>query len=308
MSGIRQAVERYLTVRRALGYKLYVEGRMLAQFAGLLEQRGEGYVTTATALEWATAPTGAATEWWASRLTVIRGFARFQTGFDARTEIPPADLFARGIGQRPTPYLYSEQDIAALLCAARGMSHALRAATFESYIGLLASTGMRPGEGMRLDRDDMDLQRGLLTVRGTKFGKSRLIPLHASVIDQLERYRHHRDTLCPHPVSEAFFLSGAGTRLNYTNASTSFNELLGQAGIWPGADPKPRLYDMRHTFAVTTLAGWYEQDLDVAHLLPTLSTYLGHISPANTYWYLHACPVLMTAAAERLESSWSHTP
>ena len=239
-------------------------------------------------------------------MTVIRGFARFQAGFDARTEIPPTDLFARNPGQRQEPYLYSEHEIAELLHAARRMRHALRAATFESYIGLLAATGMRPGEGMRLDCHEADLRRGLLTVRDTKFGKSRLIPLHASAIEQLEGYRRDRDRLCPRSSSEAFFLSGAGTRLNYTNASTSFNELLARAGIWPGAEPKPRLYDLRHTFAVTTLASWYEQDLDVAHMLPTLSTYLGHVSPATTYWYLHACPVLMTAAAERLETSWSH--
>lgn len=306
MSTIRTAIGRYLTVRRALGYKLYVEGRMLAQFAGFLEGQGQQHVTTAAALAWATAPSGADIEWWASRLTVVRGFARFHSAFDARTEVPPTDLLPRTLGQRPTPYLYSEEEIDALLCAAREMCHPLRAATFEAFIGLMAATGMRTGEAMGLERGQVDFTRGLLTVTGTKFGKSRLVPLHSSTLGQLERYRHRRDLLCPRPASEAFFLSGAGTRLNHTNASTSFNGLLTSAGIH--ATPKPRLYDLRHTFAVTTLAVWYEQDLDVAHLLPALSTYLGHIKPATTYWYLHACPLLMTAAAERLESSWSYTP
>jgi integrase len=237
---------------------------------------------------------------------VIRGFARFQSGFDQRTEIPPTDLLARAGEPRSVPYLYSENEIAALLQAARGMRHPLRAATFESFVGLMAATGMRTGEAMGLDRDHIDLPRRLATVAGTKFGKSRLVPLHASVIEQLASYQDRRDRLCPHPQSNAFFLSGHGTRFNHTNSSKTFNQLLATAGI--SACPKPRLYDLRHTFAVTTLAGWYAQNRDVAHLLPTLSTYLGHVSPATTYWYLHACPLLMSAAAERLESSWSHTP
>jgi len=304
MSPIRQAVEQYLRVRRALGYKLLVEGRMLAQFVTILEKNGQDHVTTEAAVEWATAPAGAATRWWAARLTVVRGFARFQTGFDHRTEIPPTDLLPRnGNQRRSAPYLYSEQEIAALLNAARGMRCPMRAATFESFIGLMASTGMRTGEAMGLDRDHVDLQGRTLTVRGTKFGKSRLIPLHVSVIEQLDQYQHQRDLLRPRPASPAFFLSGAGTRLNHTNASTAFNSLLTATGV--RAEPKPRLYDLRHTFAVTTLANWYEQDRDVAHLLPTLSTYLGHVSPATTYWYLQACPLLMTAAAQRLESLWS---
>jgi integrase/recombinase XerD len=304
MSPIRQAVERYLRVRRALGYKLLVEGRMLARFATFLEERGQDHVTTNAALQWATAPVGADPQWWAARLTACRCFARFQAGFDARTEIPPVDLLARTDTQRPAPYLYSAQDIAALLQAARRMRRPIRAATFESFIGLLASTGMRTGEAMNLDRDHVDLHRGMLTVHGTKFGKSRRIPLHPTVIEQLDRYQHQRDLLCPRPVSPAaFFCSAAGTRLNHTNVSKAFNTLLAAAGI--RAEPKPRLYDLRHTFAVTTLANWYERNLDVAHLLPTLSTYLGHVSPATTCWYLHACPPLMTAAAERLESFWS---
>ncbi len=302
MSQIRQAVEHYLRVRRTLGYKLLVEGRMLAQFAGFLDERGHDHVTTSVALAWATAPAGADPQWWAARLTVVRGFARFQASFDERTEIPPTDLLVRG-QQRQVPYLYSEQEVTALLHAARAMRCPMRAATFESFVGLMASTGMRTGEAMGLDRDHVDPQRGTLTVHGTKFGKSRLVPLHASVIAQLDRYQRQRDLLCPRPVSPAFFLSGAGTRLNHTNASTAFNKLLTAAGI--RAEAKPRLYDLRHTFTVTTLADWYTRNLDVAHLLPTLSTYLGHISPATTYWYLQACPLLMTAAAQRLESSWS---
>ena len=170
MSQIRCAVEHYLRVRRALGYKLLVEGRMRNQFAAFLEERGHDHVTMNTALEWAATPAGADPQWWAARLTVVRGFARFQASFDNSTEIPPTDLFRRTGQRRPAPYLYSEQEITALLRAAQGMRSPMRAATFESFIGLMASTGMRTGEALGLDRDHVDLDGGMLTVRGTKFG------------------------------------------------------------------------------------------------------------------------------------------
>jgi integrase/recombinase XerD len=231
---------------------------MLAQFATFLEERGQDHLTTSAALQWATAPVSADPQWWAARLTAVRGFARFQASFDERTEIPPTDLFRR-IGQRRlAPYLYSEQEIAALLHAARRMRCPMRAATFESFIGLMASTGMRTGEAMNLDRDHVDLHSGILTVRGTKFGKSRLIPLHPSVIEQLDRYQHQRDLLRPRPVSPAFFCSGAGTRLNHTNASKAFTKLLTAAGI--RAEPKPRLYDLRQ-YGVVEVGGAREPDV-----------------------------------------------
>jgi integrase/recombinase XerD len=235
MSQIRQAVEHYLQVRRALGYKLLVEGRMLAQFATFLEERSHDHVTTTAALQWATAPTDADPQWWAARLTVVRGFARFQAGFDARTEIPSTDLLARTGQQRQAPYLYSAQEITTLLGAARGMRCPIRAATFESCIGLMASTGLRTGEAMSLDRGHVDLHRGMLTVRETKFGKSRRIPLHPSVTEQLDRYQHQRDLLCPRPASPAFFCSGTGhdsTTPTPARHSTSCSPR-------PGSEPNP---------------------------------------------------------------------
>jgi len=164
---------------------------------------------------------------------------------------------------------------------------------------------MRLSEAIGLQRSDVDLDEGVLTVRQSKFGKSRLVPLHPTTTEQLADYQCRRDKLCPHPLTPAFFVSGAGTRLNHTNASKTFTRLLRAADVTaaPGM-AKPRLYDLRHSFAVTTLVSWYAQGADVAHLLPALSTYLGHVSPATTYWYLHACPQLMTAAAQRLDDSW----
>jgi len=304
MTALREAADRYLDVRRGLGYKLKVEGRMLGQFVGFCDSRGLEHVTVTAALAWATAPADADVSWWAARLTVIRKFARFQAAFDERTEIPPTDLLPRTAG-RSQPYLYSPAEIAALLKAARGLTHPLRAATFEAFIGLMAATGIRTGEATSLDHDDVDLPRGTLVIRASKLGKSRLVPLHPTTVDHLVSYQRRRDQLCPRPATTAFFLSSAGTRLNSTSTGKAFRRVLTAAAITvPAGAAKPRLYDLRRTFAVTTLTNWYATDADVGHLLPALSTYLGHISPATTYWYLHACPQLMTAAIKRLEASW----
>jgi integrase len=305
MTALREAADRYLDVRRGLGYKLKVEGRMLGQFVGFCDARGLEHVTVAAALAWATAPSDADVSWWAARLTVIREFARFLATFDERTEIPPTDLLPRTTGDRTQPYLYSPAEIVTLLKAARDLAHPLRAATFEAFIGLMATTGIRTGEATGLDRDDVDLARGVLVIRASKLGKSRLVPLHPTTVEHLVAYQRRRDRLYPRPATTAFFLSSAGTRLNSTSTGKAFTRVLKAAAITvPAGTAKPRLYDLRHTFAVTTLTNWYASDADVAHLLPALSTYLGHISPATTYWYLHACPQLMTEAVKRLEASW----
>jgi integrase/recombinase XerD len=312
MPALREAVDRYLAMRRGLGYKLKIEGRMLGQFVDYCDARGLEHVTVDAALAWATAPAGAATSWWAARLTVIREFARFLAAFDERTEIPPTDLLPRTGNDRIQPYLYSPAEIAAMLAAARNLVHPLRAATFETLIGLMAATGIRTGEATGLDRVDADLDAdlaaGILTIRGSKFGKSRLVPLHSTTVEHLVAYQRRRDQLCPRPATAAFFLSCFGTRLNSVSTHKAFTRVLAGAGITVAADTgtaRPRLYDLRHTFAVTTLANWYAAGADVGHLLPALSTYLGHISPATTYWYLHACPQLMTEAVKRLEASWA---
>jgi integrase len=305
MSTISQAAEAYLAMRRGLGYKLRVEGRMLARFIAFLDSRQAEHVTVEAALEWATQPADADPQWWAARLTVVRGFARYLALTDPDTQIPPPDLLPRRGGDRTEPYLYSEQEIIALMRAARALVSPLRAATFETFVGLMAVTGLRTGEAMGLDRDEVDLSAGVLLIRGTKLGKSRLVPLDATTTQQLRLYQQRRDQLCPRPSAPAFFVSGAGTRLNHTNASKTFNRLLHGAGITvPPGTAKPRLYDLRHSFAIATMIAWYSQGADVAHRLPALSTYLGHVSPATTYWYLHACPQLMTAAAERLNQAW----
>jgi integrase len=188
------------------------------------------------------------------------------------------------------------------MAAAARLSCPLRAATFETFIGLMAATGLRTGEAMALDRAGADLGDGTLIIRCSKLGKSRLVPLHATTTAALARYAVRRDQLCPQPATPAFFLSGAGTRLNHTNASTTFAGLLAAAGISTGPGTRrPRLYDLRHSFAVAVLAGWHAEGADAQARLPALATYLGHVKPSSTYWYLQAAPELLTAAAARLE-------
>ncbi len=247
MPALREAADRYLAIRRSLGYKLKIEGRMLGQFVDFCDARGLQHVTVAAAVAWATAPAGAAVSWWAARLTVIREFARFLVAFDERTEIPPTELLPRTGDDRIQPYLYSPTEIAAMLTAARGLAHPLRAVTFEALIGLMAATGIRTGEATGLDRVDADLAEGILTIRGTKLGKSRLVPLHATTVEHLVAYQHRRDRLCPRPATTAFFLSSTGTRLNSTSTSKAFARVLSGAGITVGAGTaRPRLYDLRH--------------------------------------------------------------
>lgn len=308
MSTLREAAAGYLALRRSTGYKYYVEGLLIGHFVDFLEDRGAGYVTVEAALEWATCPADADPSWHAARLTAIRGLASYLAASDSRHQALPAGLLPRR-SHRVTPYLYSPEEIAALVRAARGLAHPLRAAVFEHFVALMAVTGMRTGEVMALDRCDADLDAGVLVVRGAKFGKSRLILLHPGVTARLRSYAKRRDRLCPHPPVPAFFVSGTGTRLNHHNVSTTFNALLAAAGISaPPGVPKPRPYDLRHSFAVSTVARWYAEGHDVARRLPALSTHMGHVSPASTYWYLHACPQLMTAAARRLEDAWKENP
>lgn len=301
MSALGQRAKEYLALRRGLGYALRQEGRMLASFVGDLDRRGATRVTVDTALTWATAPAGASPTWWAKRLSVVRGFARYLQTLDADTEVPPAGLLTRR-DDRATPYLYSPAEIAALIGAASCLGHELRAATFTTLVGLMAATGLRTGEAMRLDRDNVALDDGVVTVHRSKHGKSRLVPVHPSTTEALRGYADRRDELCPRPSTPAFFLSGAGTRLNHTNTSTTFAGLRETAGIVtpPGRRPA-RLYDLRHSFAVATLVAWHEEGVDVQRRLPALSSYLGHDKPSATYWYLEAAPELMALAAARLE-------
>src|SRR6266542_1166368 len=303
MSTLAAALEDYLTVGRSLGFKLARAGRLLAQFVAYCQAAGAQTVTVELALWWATLPEGGSPSWLAQRLSVVRGLARHLALVAERTEIPPADLLC-GQSHRATPYLYSTEEVVRLMAAATTLPSPLRRATFSTLVGLLSVTGMRIGEALRLDRGDVDLAQRILIVRDSKFGKSREIPVHDSTARALRAYARRRDELCPQPNSPAFFLSLAGTRLLYCNVHLAFLGLVRAAGLTPRSPTcRPRPHDLRHTFAVSTLIGWYRDGVEVEPRLAALSTYLGHVHPANTYWYLSAAPELLGLAAARLEAA-----
>lgn len=303
MTRLAAAAERYLAVRRALGYRLRHETWWLPHFVAFLQKRRSTVITTALALEWACQPTQTSRGWWAHRLGAVRQFARHHRATDPRTEIPPADLLPYR-SQRLTPHLYTPGEVTALMGEARRLDRPLQALSYEAILGLLATTGMRVSEALTLDDGDLDWERECLTVRGSKFGKSRHVPLHRTTVTALRAYVRRRDRLRPHRRSPALFLSSTGTRVFHQGFHHVFLRLLARAGLHGARGRRPRLHDLRHSFAMRTVRDWYRAGVDVERRLPWLSTYLGHVSPSSTYWYLTATPDLLAAAARRAERAW----
>ena len=302
MSILSQTAADYLQLRRAFGHKMDEAGRQLPRFVAYLEATGTHTITLESAMAWAQQPTlQPNSSVWASRMTVARGFARYLAGIDARTQVPPVGLLPYRKHRR-SPYLYSLEDVASLMSQARQtIPSPLRAATFETLIGMLAVTGMRVGEAIRLDRTDVDWDQGLAVVRVSKFGKSRALPLHDSTVHTLAGYADLRDRLQPSPKVPSFFVSGTGKRLWYSDIQHTFQALVSVAGIGATSPSHPRIHDLRHSFAVRTMATWYRNGENTQSRLAWLSTYLGHRDPRFTYWYLSASPELLALAACRLE-------
>jgi integrase len=299
MNHLRNALADYLTMRRALGYKMDKAERLVGQFVTFAEDRGETHVRTETALAWATLPLGAAAIWTSRRLAEVRIFARHLHALDGVSEVPPDDLLpARG--RRATPYLYTPQEIAALMQATAILRGSHVQATYRTLIGVLAATGMRIGEAIGLDQGDFDACGGLVTIRHGKFDKARALPLHPTTVAALQDYLIRDDR--PNPADmPALLISATGKRLRYTVVQPTFKKLLHHCGIAPrSATCRPRIHDLRHSFAVSTIADDYRSG-DPGSRLAILSTYLGHAEPGSTYWYLSAAPELLGLAAERLE-------
>jgi integrase len=307
MTALRDASADYLTIRRALGYKLVEHERQLNDFASFLEQTGASAITTELALRWASRTRG--TEGWkAARLSIVRGFARYLRTIDPATEIPPTGILIHR-KHYAIPYLYSEQDIERLLAEASALRPPLKAATLYTLIGLIAVTGMRISEPLRLDRDDVDLDAGVLTIRLAKFGKSRQLPLHTSTVQALARYDRQRDELFPRPHTPSFFISTRGNRPDKSTVQRDFRGLRRRAGLESTrGSPKPRVHDLRHSFAVRTVIDWHRAGIDVQPRLLWLSTYLGHVEPSDTYRYLTAAPELLALAATHLETTLGDLP
>lgn len=301
MSELREHAEEYLAARRALGHKLHDHGHLLRSFIGHLEAAGAQRVTVDLAIEWATLPQDAQPAWWSARLSVVRCFAKHLAATDSKTEIPPGDAL-RARPARTAPHLYSADEITSLMAEAAQIRFPLKAQTYETLIGLLASSGLRVGEAIRLERLDVDLDNGLITIRESKFRKSRLTPQHPSTIGALRHYARRRDELMPNPKTNHFFLSLVGSGLHHSNVNAVFRGLVHRVGLQSPGQRRPRPHDLRHTFALEALMGWYRTGEDVAPRLAALSTYLGHVKPSSTYWYLQSAPELLALAAGRLEA------
>jgi integrase/recombinase XerD len=304
MNALRNALSDYLNVRRALGSKLDRAEKLLGQFVSYLELQHADFITVEHALAWATLPQR--TGWWhAMRLSAVRRFAIYLRNVDDRTQVPPPGLIAHG-KHRATPYLYSDAEIHALVQAATRLHTQVYAATYPVLISLLAVTGMRFGEAIALDVNDFDSDAEVLTVRDGKFGKSRLLPLHPSTADGLRHYLGQRiQLLCNKNLvdSGALLISNAGTRLDHSRAQRTWRKLRTSAGLAPrSGNCRPRIHDLRHSFAVATLLDWYRRGEDVPSMLPKLSTYLGHADPKYTFWYLSAAPELLALAGQRLDT------
>jgi integrase len=298
-----EAARDYLQLRRRLGHDLAEAHRLLPRFVGYLDSIGASTVTIEAALAWVYAPgVDPASSNPARRMSIARGFARHMASRDPSTEIPPLGIVPSRQRWRP-PFIYSPADVAALMAQARAMRWRLPAATHSTLIGLLATTGIRVGEALRLDRGDIDWNDGVLVIRESKFGKSRQVPVLACTLDALGGYAQVRDDLCPRPATASSFVSVRGTRLIYPVVQQVFRRLCDETGVGRGAPNRPRVHDLRHTFAVRTLLAWYRAGEDVEARAPSLSTYLGHRDPRSTYWYLSAAPELLALAAGRLELS-----
>jgi integrase/recombinase XerD len=305
MKTLRHALEDYLTLRQAMGCKLSEARTLLPQFVDFLDHQGATFITTEWAMEWATQPRHIQPAGWASRRRSVRGCARYHIAIDPRTAIPPTELLPYR-PQRRSPSLYSDAEILQLLKAASRLPSAtgLRAHTYTTVFGLLVVTGMRSSALVGLDHNDGDLDDGLLTIRHSKFGTSRCLPLHLTTPQALRQYVKRRDHIYAIPKSPSFFVSEHGRRLPACTVRATFVQLARAIGLrGPRDSHGPRLHDFRHRFAVQTLVRWYQEAVDVERHLHELSTYLGHVKVSDTYWYLSATPELLGLAAGRLEQT-----
>jgi integrase/recombinase XerD len=310
MNTLHQSVQEYLSMRRDLGFKLREAGKGLIDFTAFMEQHRAPYITNALALAWAQQPANVQPAHWARRLSFVREFARYRSATDPRTQIPPPGLLPFK-PKRARPYLYSDEEIEGLLCAACKMScrferGKLRPWVYYCLFGLLSVSGMRLGEARNLELKDVDLKAAVLTIRGAKFGKTRLVPLHASTCKVLGRYIARRNRhWAQRPVSDYLFVSSWGHRLDSADIYRTFYALSRQIGLRGPSDSQgPRLHDLRHRFATNTLVRWYRCNQDPERLLPILSAYLGHVHVADTHWYLSDAPELMREAMRRVEHRW----
>ncbi len=304
MRTIREALSQYITVRRALGVTFGEPAVTLGHFVTFLEEKGAAWITTDLALGWACQSAHVQRATWVRRLGMVRGFASWLSAFDPRTEVPPKRILSAR-HRRKKPYIFTDCEIEHLMAEASRLPSAkgLRAWTYVTLIGLLVTTGLRPGEALSLDGSDVDLENGILAIRDTKFGKSRFVPITDSTCAALARYTKKRLEVCKHLQTNGFLISERGYRISPYAARRTFAKISTTLGLRKAVPGKrigrgPRLQDMRHTFATRKIIEWYRSGLDVERELPKLTKYLGHNSIDHTYWYIEAIPELLQLATE----------
>ncbi len=304
MNTLSLHLDRYLKLRRQLGYKLRVPEILLRNFVRFAQEEGASFITTKLALRWSTRPAIKPVQS-GNRLGMVRRFANYVSAHDARTQVPAQKLLPYQFRRRP-PYLYRDEEVLQLIRAAFQIapSSELKGVTLGTLLGLLAVTGMRVGETVALDCEDVDLKRNVLVIRRAKGNKSRLVPLHASTVQVLQQYARLRDRQFPQPSSPSFFVWERGERLLHCTVHRWFLLVACQIGLRkPGDQRGPRIHDLRHYFAIRTLLNWYRTDTDVEVHLPELATYLGHVHVRDSYWYLSATPELLKLATLRMQRS-----
>ena len=310
MSSLRQSMEEYLAMRRSLGFKLHEAGLRLKDFVSFMEERRARRISSAIALTWAQRSHDVQPIIWAQRLGVVRDFARYLSAFEPRTEVPPPELLPHRYHRR-APYPYNDQEIQKILAATLELypPSGLGRWTYHTLIGLLSATGMRPGEALKLELQDIDLKQCVLTVRGSKFGKSRWVVIHPSTRDAMTRYLRRRERCSAGQGQTHVFLTTQGSPLLESSAVHTFRRLTRKIGLCGSRTQRdPRLMDFRHRFALRTLVRFYRSGKDPQRWLPVLSTHLGHAWTKETYWYIEQHPDLMRQSMKRLERRWENTP
>ena len=295
-------VQQYLAVRRQLGFALGIAGKQLLTFGRFADESGHsGPVTLELAVRWAQASRRATPLTWARRLEVLRPFAKYRSQFDVGTIIVPRRFFGPA-HRRLVPHIYSEEEIVALLNATDDLrpTGGLRPLTYRTLFGLLAATGLRISEGLHLTQQDMNWRRGMLTIRETKFRKSRLVPLHPTTLTALTRYAEAREQKLGGQIVDTFFVSDAGKPLPSRTVHTTFEKLRARLNwVARGGHPAPRIHDLRHSFICQGLLRSYQQHQPIDNVIDALSTYVGHAKVSDIYWYITATPELMAVAAQR---------
>lgn len=308
MSTWSEELDRYLTIRRSLGYDLKTDERILRRFINFAEAQGDKHISTDLFLRWRASCPSVKRHTWACRLGTVRIFAQWLHGIDPKHEVPPQSLIPC-CQRRPQPYIYSEEQIRRIVKAASELPsiNGIRPLTCAALFGLLATTGLRVSEAVSLDADDIDPESGVLTVRCGKGGKERILPLSQSTTAHLVAYAAERDRLLGYR-SEAFFVADRGERLTDCGARYNFAVVCRAIGLREPTKFRrhghgPRIHDLRHSFAVRTLMNWYRMGKDPAREILKLSTWLGHANPAHTYWYIEAVPELLELASRRAADS-----